>query len=414
MHTHIITIGDEILIGQIVDTNSAWMGQQLNLVGIEVTGITTVSDSRQSILDGLQFAASQADIILLTGGLGPTKDDITKKVLAEYFQTELVFNEAMWQRLQKFFERIGRTTNEAHRQQCYLPANCQTLTNKMGTAPGMWFEHGGKVFVSMPGVPYEMKYLMEHEVVPRLKQAFQTQPIVHRTIRTAGMGESDIAKQIEDIEDALPDFMKLAYLPNLGQVRLRLTARGTDEALLNNALEQQVHNIQARLGDNIVGYGTETIEEALGKVLKTKGLMMATLESCTGGYVAHRITSIAGSSAYFQGSIIAYSNDVKIQHLNVSPDTLAAHGAVSEQTVVDMVKGGLNALNVDVAIAISGIAGPTGGTPTKPVGTIWVAVGNKDRVEAQLVKGGKDRLKNIERTANIGMNILRKFVLKYC
>ncbi len=413
MHAHIITIGDEILIGQIIDTNSAWMGRELNQVGIEVTEIITASDSRHSIYRSFQRAAEHADIILITGGLGPTKDDITKKVLAEYFGTDLVFNEEMWGYLEGFFEQLGRKPNESHRQQCYLPANCTTLRNKMGTAPGMWFEKNGKVFVSMPGVPYEMKYLMEHEVIPKLKTTFKTQPIVHRTISTAGVGESVLAGLVEDIETNLPDFVKLAFLPNLGKVRLRLTARGEDEAYLNQFLDQKVIEIKEKIGDLIFGYEKQTISEVIGLLCKEKGVTIGTLESCTGGRVAHDITSVSGSSAYFKGSIVAYSNDIKRKLLDVSADTLAAHGAVSKETVIEMVKGGLTTLGVDYALAVSGIAGPTGGTPDKPVGTIWVAVGNKEYIEATLVKGGKDRAKNIERTTTLSLNILRQFILKY-
>lgn len=413
MHAHIITIGDEILIGQIIDTNSAWMGQELNLVGIEVSEITTASDTRNGIYNAVQKAAQHADIILLTGGLGPTKDDITKKVLAEYFDTDLEFNEEMWQHVEGFFEQLGRTTNEAHRQQCYLPANCTTLHNKMGTAFGMWFEKDGKVFVSMPGVPYEMKYLMTHEVIPKLKNKFTTQAIVHRTIRTAGIGETDLNAKIEDIEADLPDFVKLAFLPSLGQVRLRLTARGEDEAYLNDFLDFEVQKISERIPELIFGYETETIEEVVGKICKKKGVTIGTLESCTGGFVASKITSVAGSSAYFKGSVVAYSNEIKMKLLHVSEETLKNHGAVSEETVIEMVKGGLNTLNVDYAIAISGIAGPGGATPNKPVGTIWVAVGNQEHTEAILLRGTKDRMKNIQRTTTYALNILRKFILKY-
>jgi nicotinamide-nucleotide amidase len=413
MHAHIITIGDEILIGQIVDTNSAWMGRELNLVGIEVSEITTASDTRNGIYNAVQKAAQHSDIILLTGGLGPTKDDITKKVLAEYFDTDLEFNEEMWQHVVSFFEQLGRPTNEAHRQQCFLPANCTTLHNKMGTAFGMWFEKDGKVFVSMPGVPYEMKYLMTHEVIPKLKQTFKTQPIVHRTIRTAGIGETDLNEKIADIEANLPEFVKLAFLPSLGQVRLRLTARGEDEIYLNDFLNLEVQKISERIPELIYGYETETIEEVIGKVCKEKSVTIGTLESCTGGFVASKITSVAGSSDYFKGSVIAYSNEIKMKMLNVSEETLKSHGAVSEETVIEMVKGGLNALNVDYTVAISGIAGPGGGTPTKPVGTIWVAVGNQEHTEAMLIKGTKDRMKNIQRTTTYALNILRKFILKY-
>lgn len=413
MQAHIITIGDEILIGQIVDTNSAWMGQELNLVGIEVAEITTASDTRNGIYNAVQKAFQHSDIILLTGGLGPTKDDITKKVLAEYFGTDLVFNEEMWQHVSSFFEQLGRPTNEAHHQQCFLPANCTMLTNKMGTAPGMWFEKDGKVLVSMPGVPYEMKYLMSNEVIPKLKSTFQTHPIVHRTIRTAGIGETDLNEKIADIEANLPDFVKLAFLPSLGQVRLRLTARGEDEAYLNDFLDFEVQKITERIPDLIFGYEKETIEEVLGKVCKEKGVTIGTLESCTGGFVASKITSVAGASAYYKGSVIAYSNEIKKKMLYVSQETLENHGAVSEETVIEMVKGGLNALNIDYAVAISGIAGPGGGTPTKPVGTIWVAVGNQEHTETILIRGTKDRMKNIQRTTTYALNILRKFILKY-
>ena len=411
MNVNVIAIGDEILIGQIVDTNSAWIGQQLNLVGLEINQSLTVSDTRYGILEGLKYAAKDADIILMTGGLGPTKDDITKKVLGEYFGVELVFNEIMWNHIKGMFEKRGYPIQEAHREQCYLPANCTMLHNKMGTAPGMWFEHEGKIYVSMPGVPYEMKYLMEHEVIPKLKTKFVQQAIVHRTIRTAGVGEGTLAKAIEDFETNLPDSVKLAFLPNIGQVRLRLTARGTDEAELNTLLDAKVEEVKKLIPQYVYGYEKQSIPEVVGLIAKEKGVSLGTLESCTGGFIAHNLTAIAGSSAYFKGSVIAYSNEIKMNLLNVSEETLKTHGAVSEQTVIEMVKGGLKTLNVDYAIAVSGIAGPTGGTPDKPVGTIWIAVGNKDKVEAHLLKGSDNRAHNIERTANIGLNILRKFLL---
>lgn len=413
MNVNVITIGDEILIGQIIDTNSAWIGQQLNLIGLEVTQVISVSDTRIGILNGLNHASKNADIILITGGLGPTKDDITKKVLAEYFETTLTFNEEMWVLINKFFEQLGRSTNEWHRQQCYLPTNCKTLRNKMGTAPGMWFEHRGKVYVSMPGVPYEMKYLMEFEVLPRLKEKFVTQAIVHRTIQTAGVGESELAKSIEHFENNLPHFIKLAYLPNLGQVRLRLTARGSDKVALKKILDEKVEELNQLIPQHIFGFEKTTIAEVVGKICTKKGITIGTLESCTGGFMAHRITSNPGASAYFQGSIVAYSNLLKIKLLNVQAKTLQKYGAVSEQTVIEMVQGGLKTLGVDYAIAVSGIAGPSGGTPIKPIGTIWIAVGNAKSVKTFLLKGGKDRMKNIERTSNIGLNILRKFLVSH-
>ena len=411
MNVNVMTIGDEILIGQIVDTNSAWIGQQLNLIGLEISQNVTVSDTRYGILEGLKHVSKDADIILITGGLGPTKDDITKKVLSEYFGVDLVFNEAMWKHIQDMFSKRGYPLQEAHRTQCYLPANCKTLHNKMGTAPGMWMEHEGKIYVSMPGVPYEMKYLMEFEVIPKLKTRFVPQAILHRTIRTAGVGEGMLARAIEDFETNLPDFIKLAYLPNIAQVRLRLTARGSNETELNTVLDEKVEELKKLIPQYIFGYEKETIPEVVGSIAKEKGVSIGTLESCTGGFIGHQITAIPGSSAYFKGSVIAYSNEIKMKLLNVNKETLKNHGAVSEQTVIEMVKGGLKTLNVDYAIAVSGIAGPSGGTPDKPVGTIWIAVGNEDKVEAHLLKGSDNRLHNIQRTANIGLNILRKFLL---
>ena len=411
MNVNVMTIGDEILIGQIVDTNSAWIGQQLNLVGLEIQQTLTVSDTRYGILEGLKHTSKDADIILITGGLGPTKDDITKKVLSEYFGVDLVFNETMWEHITEMFTKRGYPLQEAHRTQCYLPANCTTLHNKMGTAPGMWIEHEEKIYVSMPGVPYEMKYLMENEVIPKLKTRFVQQAILHRTIRTAGVGEGMLARAIEDFETNLPASIKLAYLPNIAQVRLRLTGRGTDGAVLNAALDAKVEELKTLIPQYIYGYEKESIPEVVGQVAKEKGITIGTFESCTGGFIAHELTTIAGSSAYFKGSIVAYSNDVKMNLLNVSDETLKNHGAVSEETVIEMVKGGLNTLNVDYGIAVSGIAGPSGGTPDKPVGTIWIAVGNKDKVETHLLKGSDNRAHNIKRTANIGLNILRKFLL---
>ncbi|RMG79726.1 MAG: competence/damage-inducible protein A [Bacteroidetes bacterium] len=410
MKVSILTIGDEILIGQIVDTNSAWMAQQLNLIGARVIRILTVGDTREAILEGLKETAADADIILMTGGLGPTKDDITKKTLAEYFGTDMVFHQETWERIVRLFERWGIQTTDAHREQCFMPRNAIIMKNKMGTAPGMWFESGGKVFVSMPGVPYEMKYLMENEVLPRIKKRFVGQPIVHRTIRTVGEGESRLAKRIEDFENALPENCKLAYLPGIGQVRLRLTATGPNEAALEKMLDEQVEKLKSLIPELIFGYGTDTLEAAVGRLLRDKKRHLATAESCTGGFLAHKITSVPGSSDYFKGSIIAYANEAKIALLGVSPQTLQTHGAVSEQTVREMVAGAIRALKTDLAVATSGIAGPGGGTPEKPVGTVWIAVGDGHRIETRKLNIGKDRLKNIEFSTVQALNMIRLFV----
>jgi len=413
MNVNIVTIGDEILIGQIIDTNSAWMGQQLNLVGANVTAIHSVSDTKEGILSALETGLKQADVVLLTGGLGPTKDDITKKTIADYFGTTMVFHEPTWERIQGMFKSWGRSTTPAHREQCFMPAIAQILYNKMGTAPGMWFEVDGKIVVSMPGVPYEMKYLMEFEVIPKLINYFPGKPIAHRTILTVGEGESRIAARLEAIEDSLPDFVKLAYLPNLGNVRLRLSAIAENGEDIEAVLAEKAAAIEAEIPELIYGYGTETLEEAIGKLLLERNLTLATAESCTGGFLAHKITKIPGCSAYFKGSVIAYANEIKHHQLGVRQATLKQYGAVSEATVKEMVLGILKAINTDIGIAISGIAGPGGGTPDKPVGTIWLAIGNKEYIMTRKLQIGKDRLRNIQYTAIQGLNMIRQFVHKY-
>lgn len=412
MKIAIITVGDELLIGQVVDTNSAWMARQLNYHGMQVVKGFTVSDTHKAITQGLAEALAVADVVLMTGGLGPTKDDITKKALADFFGQGLRFDQPTYDRILKLFERWGRSSTPAHREQCYMPEGADLLFNKMGTAPGMWIEEGGKVVVSMPGVPYEMQYLMEHKVIPRLKQTFPLQPIVHRTILTVGEGESRIAALIEDLESSLPENVKLAFLPGLGQVRLRLTATGGDEASLNILVDTKKKEIEGRIQQFIYGYEEDKLEQVIGKMLEERGLTLSTAESCTGGYLAHKITSVSGSSKYFIGSIIAYSNEVKMRQLGVQPETLEQHGAVSEKTVIEMVKGAIKLLETDIAIAVSGVAGPTGGTPEKPVGTVWLAVGNAEVVKTQVLHIGKDRIKNIQYSAVKALDLIRVFLLE--
>lgn len=411
MKVQIITIGDEILIGQIIDSNSAWMAQHLNLIGANIEQITSISDTKDAIQNTMKLASESADIVLMTGGLGPTKDDITKKSMAEYFGVDMIFHEPTWERIEKLFQKWGRSTTPAHREQCYMPENATILKNKMGTAPGMWFEFDDTVFISMPGVPYEMKYLMEFEVIPKLKSTFKSKPIAHRTILTVGEGESRIAARIEAIESGLPAHIKLAFLPSLGSVRLRLSGSGDDEMVLGKELDEYKAAIEKLIPELIYGYETDNLEAAIGRMLIERNLTIATAESCTGGFVAHKLTSIAGSSAYYMGSVIAYDNQVKINQLSVSEETLKAHGAVSEATVIEMVKGALKLLGTDIAVATSGIAGPGGGTEEKPVGTIWVAVGNKDRVQTKLIKAGKNRVKNIEYSSVYALNEVRQFLL---
>lgn len=419
MTAHLLIIGDEILIGQIIDTNSAWMSQQLNLCGFRVTGKSTVSDTREAILDGLGQALHRADVVLMTGGLGPTKDDVTKKTLADYFDSPMSFHQETYDRMAAYFDRIGRKMTDAAIIQATLPDKALLLTNKVGSAPGMWFEQADKVIVSLPGVPFEMQYLMTAEVLPRLSARFPGSPIAHRTLRTAGEGESAIAKRIEAFEDALPPHIKLAYLPSLGQVRLRLT--GTWEASevppdaadrLRDQLDAQAAELHALLPDLVYGTGEDTLEQVVGDLLRQKNLQFGTAESCTGGYIAHLITTVPGASDYFPGSIVSYSNALKMRLLGVSASTLEQYGAVSEQTVREMVAGALNALHVDVALAVSGIAGPSGGSPEKPVGTVWLAVGNRERVLVQKQVFARDRAKNIQLAGVYALNLVRKFLLE--
>lgn len=411
MNVQIVTVGDEILIGQIVDTNSAWMGQKLNLIGARVVKKTAIGDVHSEITAAITEGFASADIILMTGGLGPTKDDITKKAIADFFGVEMVLHQPTYDAIKAFFTKLGRNIpEEALYNQCLMPTNATLLVNKMGTAPGMWFEWEGKVLVSMPGVPYEMEYLMEYEVLPRLKAHFPAKPIAHRTILTVGEGESNIAKRIEKFEDSLPANIKLAYLPAMGQVRLRLTGTGDDEMELHNLLDAKAKELEKLIPEIVFGHGDVLLEQAIGEMLRTHELTLGTAESCTGGYVAHRITSIPGSSAYFHGGIISYSNELKMKILGVNPETLEQYGAVSEQTVIEMVQGALDVLGVDIAIAVSGIAGPGGGTLEKPVGLVWLAIGNRTVIRTQKVQSGRDRLKNIQYSGTMALNLIRQFL----
>ncbi len=414
MNAAIITIGDELLIGQIVDTNATWMAEQLTLNGFVVDKITTISDKRTAILETVDTAFEDSDIILVTGGLGPTKDDITKKTLADYFGLELQLDESVLEYISTYFKNRGVKFRKQHKEQSFMPKGCKIFLNPMGTAPGMVFEKNNKVLVSMPGVPYEMKALMTGYVLPFLQEKFVRQSIFHKTIRTAGLPESYLAKKMETFEQELPPHIKLAYLPSLGEVKLRLSAIGnngeTQSALEEEVLEKK-QEVEAIFGNDIYGEDKQNIETALGELLITKGKTIATVESCTGGYVAHKITSISGSSAYFMGSIVAYSNQVKVEQVGVDPSIIEKHGAVSEQTVRAMVKGVVKSLKTDYVIATSGIAGPGGGTAQKPVGTIWIAVGSMEKVETLKININKTRVKNIQYTTSRALNMMRKFLL---
>nr|WP_294946831.1 competence/damage-inducible protein A [uncultured Mucilaginibacter sp.] len=399
MLAEIITIGDEILIGQIVDTNSAWMAEQLNTAGIRVKQISSVSDDRNHILAALAEAAVRADIILITGGLGPTKDDITKNTLAEYFNVGMVLNEAALANVTNIFKKYNRPLLEVNRKQAEVPANCEVILNKNGTAPGMWFNHAGKIYVSMPGVPFEMKYMVEEEVIPKLKAALKLPVIIHKTILTAGEGESFLAEKIADIEDSLPANIKLAYLPKLGQVRLRLSADGDDAALLQAEVDKYATQIIERVKHAVVAEEDIPLEKAVLNLMAAKGLTLSAAESCTGGYISHLITQHAGSSQVFLGGVISYSNNLKQSVLGVRNETLAQYGAVSHETVAEMVEGALRNFESDYAVAVTGIAGPGGGTDDKPVGTVWIAVANANKTVVKKFTFGNKRLQNIERSA---------------
>lgn len=407
MIAEIITIGDELLIGQVIDTNSAWMAEQLNKVGVRVHQITSISDDRKHILSTLKEASHRANLILITGGLGPTKDDITKASLCEFFETVLVFSDAAYRNVERLFALRGMPVTELNRLQAMVPENCKVLENPQGTAAGLWFEKEGRIFVSMPGVPFEMKAIMELHVLPKLLADFD-RIILHRTILTEGIGESLLASRIGPWEDALPPFIKLAYLPQPGMVRLRLTATGTDKDLLHLAIQKAVEELMPLAGNYIFGYDHDTMESVVGRLLREKGKTLSTAESCTGGNIAQLITSVSGSSDYFKGSVVAYSNEIKESVLGVPHQTLLDHGAVSEQTVVAMAEGIKKRFETDYAIAVSGIAGPGGGTDEKPVGTIWIAVATPEQTLAKKFLFGDHRGRNIRKASLAALNLLRK------
>ncbi|MFN0257228.1 competence/damage-inducible protein A [Pedobacter ureilyticus] len=406
MLAEIITIGDEILIGQIVDTNSAWMGVELNKIGVKVKQITSISDEAEHIISALEEAQKRADIILITGGLGPTKDDVTKITLSKYFNMPLKLDEATLAHVKQFFEKLNRPMIEANVKQAEVPDGCTVIMNKNGTAPCMWFEHHGKIIVSMPGVPFEMKYLMTDEIIPRIQQRFQMPFIVHQNILTAGLGESFLAEQIADIEEALPSHIKLAYLPKLGQVRLRLSATGDNEVALLAEVAFHTNRIVERVDKYVVLTEDLPFEKAILNLMSKHGLTLSLAESCTGGYLSHLFTQHPGSSAVFQGGGVTYSNALKQSVLGVKEETLAKFGAVSEQTASEMALGALVNFNTDYAIAITGIAGPDGGSEQKPVGTVWIAVASKNGVKAKLYQFASQRLQNIERSAMAAMMML--------
>ena len=413
VYASIITIGDELLIGQTIDTNSPWMSEELNKIGVWVKRRVAVGDAWDDIWRALDEEGQASDIVLITGGLGPTADDITKPLLCNYFGGTLVVNEEVLAHVKYLFEKVFRRPGpmlERNLKQAEVPDACTVLMNQRGTAPGMWFEKNDKIFISLPGVPHEMKGLMKTQVLPRLHQHFKMPFILHKTFLTYGIGESFLAEKIKSWEQQLPQHLKLAYLPHYGNVRLRLTGISDNKEKLEQELEEQSKLVKPLIGEWLVVEDDMTIQQVVAKSLKERKQTLGTAESCTGGYIAHIITQNAGASLFFKGTVVAYDNEVKKNILHVSGQTLQSDGAVSEESAREMARGVLDQLNTDYALATTGIMGPDGGTEEKPVGTVWIAVGNADRIETQKFNFRFDRLRNIEQTAHTALNMLRKFI----
>ena len=407
MKASIITIGDELLIGQTIDTNSAWMGAELSKSGFDVYRITSVHDRREDILYALNEALGKTDVALVTGGLGPTSDDITKQTICEFFNTHLVSDDEILRMIQNMMSRRNFPMNENNRRQAEVPASCRVLKNAVGTAPGMWFEKDGTIYIFMPGVPFEMKHLMTEYVLPELNKRFKSQIIIHRNIMTYGISEAQLAENLTDFEAGLPDNIKLAYLPALGIIKLRLTGTGTEKESILNKVNDQVAKLYKTIPKLIYGENEEPFEMVIGKLLKANNKTVCTAESCTGGQIAHMITSIPGSSSYFKGSVVAYANSVKTDLLGVSQDSINSYGAVSEQVVKEMASGARILLKTDYAVATSGIAGPDGETYEKPVGTIWIAIATEKGTVTEKRVFGNDRLTNISRFSIAALSLLR-------
>lgn len=404
----ILAIGDELLYGQTLDTNSHFISGELDKIGIKVARRTTIGDTEADILQAFAEAETRSDVVIITGGLGPTSDDLTKPCLAKYFNCTITIHPEALREVTEFFRQRGRELTELNRQQAALPECCEKITNPFGTAPGMWFDRKEKVFVSMPGVPHEMRHMVEEQVIPRLKERFQRPVIVHQMIRTAGIGESFLAEKIAPWENSLPPHIRLAYLPGEGGVKLRLTATGDDPASIAKELESLRKAIQPLAGEYIFGWTEDPLEVVVGSELTALNLTLSVAESCTGGYLSHLITSVPGSSAYFMGSVIAYASTTKIKELDVLPETLRQYGAVSKQTIEEMASGVRQRFGTDIGVATSGVAGPGGGTPEKPVGTVWIAYADKRSVTTKKLQLSQDRLVNIKLTATAVLNMIRQ------
>ncbi|WP_225035500.1 competence/damage-inducible protein A [Winogradskyella sp. SM1960] len=414
MQAEIITIGDEILIGQIVDTNSAFLGKELNKYGISIYQITSVQDEKSHILKALKEAEENADIIIITGGLGPTKDDITKHTICEYFNDTLVEDKSVLANVEQIFSKYSSSPLlEVNKQQALVPSKAQVLMNHNGTAPGMWMEKNGKVFVSLPGVPYEMKALITEQVLPKLREQFKFPYIMHKTILTYGLGESALAERIEKWEDHLPVFIKLAYLPSLGRVRLRLSGKAAEKFILATEIQNQINLLLPQIEDIFVGYEEdESIEAVIGRQLTEAGQTIAIAESCTGGRIAEALTANAGASAFFKGSVVTYATASKVKILNVSEADIKTHSVVSKQVAEAMAKNVRTLFDTDYAISTTGNAGPAKGDSDAEVGTVWIAIATKDRVYSEVFNFGNHREKVIGRATNKAFEMLKKYFLK--
>ena len=410
MNAALLTIGEEILIGQIIDTNSAWLGNELSLIGISVRNITSISDSSDDIKDAISQLLGKYDIVISTGGLGPTSDDITKNTLCEYFNSELVLHEPTLELIRQIFTKRGLPLTELNAKQAEVPLVCEILLNPLGTAPGMWFKPNGKIFISLPGVPFEMKAIMEQTVLPRLKAMVGSRVIIHKTIHTFGLPESFLAQMLEQWELELPRDIKVAYLPCPTSIRLRLTSSGANRDIIERNIQEQINKLYTIIPDYIFGYDKDTMAEVVGHLLRERKETLTLAESCTGGTIAHLVTQVSGSSSYFLGGIVAYSNEVKINELRVPKELIEQFGAVSQQVVEAMAIGVRKKFMTDFSIATSGIAGPTGATTGKPVGTVWVAVTSRNKTVSQSFNFGSDRERNILRSSVTALNMLRLFI----
>ncbi len=412
MKLDILSIGDELLIGQTLNTNAHWLSKELNLIGFQIRQHTTVSDEETAIISALNEALGNSDVVIITGGLGPTKDDLTLGILTEYFGGKLIMNEDVYQDIEKMVTGRGYEMNELNRQQALVPDNAKVLRNKNGTAPGTWFEKDSKIIVSMPGVPYEMKAMTGNTVIPWLKEKFELPVIVHKMIYTQGIPESQLAEKLEDWENNLPNTIKLAYLPSPGRVKLRLSSIGNNRQEIETTINKEIEKVKTIIGKNIFSLTEDELQVVIGDLLRKKNATLATAESCTGGYIAHLITQVAGASDYFKGAVVSYANETKIESLGVNADDINQYGAVSKQIVEQMAIGVRTKLNTNYSIATSGVAGPSGGTEEKPVGTVWIAVASEDDVVSQVFQFGKDRAINIERSAIAALGMLRNVVIQ--